>query len=63
MCVNHCKSCLLGSETPAAETAILFRCYSKAGHEHINMLGRYTFALPDQVARGKLRPLRDPKDL
>ncbi|HUS96633.1 MAG TPA: hypothetical protein VMX97_07840 [Hyphomicrobiaceae bacterium] len=54
---------MLGSETPAAETAILFRCYSKAGHEHINMLGRYTFALPDQVARGKLRPLRDPKDL
>jgi TnpA family transposase len=33
---------------------------SPLGHEHINMLGRYTFTLPDLVARGKLRPLRDP---
>ena len=29
-------------------------------HEHINMLGRYSFAVPDAVARGELRPLRDP---
>jgi len=36
---------------------------SPLGHEHINMLGRYTFTLPDQVARGKLRPLRDPKEV
>ena len=35
---------------------------SPLGHEHINMLGRYNFTLPDQVARGKLRPLRDPKE-
>ena len=28
---------------------------SPLGQEHINMLGRYTFTLPDQVARGKLR--------
>jgi len=27
-------------------------------HEHINMLGRYEFNLPDEVARGQLRPLR-----
>ncbi|MFB9995458.1 hypothetical protein ACFFLM_26340 [Deinococcus oregonensis] len=27
-------------------------------HEHINMLGRYEFSLPDEVARGQLRPLR-----
>jgi len=33
---------------------------SPLGHEHINMLGRYTFTLPDRVARGELRPLRDP---
>jgi hypothetical protein len=31
---------------------------SPLGHEHINMLGRYTFTLPDPVARGELRPLR-----
>jgi TnpA family transposase len=30
------------------------------GHNHINMLGRYAFTLPDIVARGELRPLRDP---
>lgn len=31
-------------------------------HAHINMLGRYSFAVPDAVARGELRPLRDPKE-
>lgn len=30
------------------------------GFEHINMLGRYAFTLPDTVARGELRPLRNP---
>ncbi|MDP9381326.1 MAG: Tn3 family transposase, partial [Chloroflexota bacterium] len=33
---------------------------SPLGHEHINMLGRYTFALAEPLARGALRPLRDP---
>ncbi|MBV8615555.1 MAG: Tn3 family transposase, partial [Acetobacteraceae bacterium] len=33
---------------------------SPLGFEHINMLGRYAFTLPDVVARGELRPLRDP---
>jgi hypothetical protein len=33
---------------------------SPLGFEHINMLGRYAFTLPDGVARGELRPLRDP---
>jgi hypothetical protein len=28
---------------------------------HINMLGCYAFALPETVARGELRPLRDPR--
>ena len=31
-------------------------------HAHINMLGRNSFAVPDAVARGELRPLRDPKE-
>jgi Tn3 transposase DDE domain len=31
---------------------------SPLGDEHINMLGRYAFTLPEQVARGDLRPLR-----
>ena len=33
---------------------------SPLAHEHINMLGRYTFTLPEPVARGELRPLRSP---
>src|SRR5271154_2391340 len=33
---------------------------SPLGFDHINMLGRYAFTLPEMVARGELRPLRDP---
>lgn len=31
-------------------------------YEHINVLGQYTFALPEMVAQGQLRPLRNPAD-
>lgn len=31
---------------------------SPFGHEHIHMLGRYSFLVPEAVARGELRPLR-----
>ena len=31
-------------------------------HEHINMLGRYSFSVPEAVANGELRPLRNPAD-
>ena len=34
---------------------------SPLGYEHINMLGRYAFILPETIARGELRPLRDPR--
>ena len=33
---------------------------SPLAHRHINFLGRYAFTLPEAVARGGLRPLRDP---
>lgn len=36
---------------------------SPLAHEHINMLGRYAFTLPEPVARGELRPLRSPATL
>ena len=36
---------------------------SPLGFEHINMLGRYAFILPEPVARGELRPLRSPTAL
>ena len=35
---------------------------SPFGHEHINMLGRYSFAVPEAVTRGELRPLRVATD-
>jgi TnpA family transposase len=33
---------------------------SPLGYGHINLLGRYHFAVPETVRRGELRPLRDP---
>ena len=30
--------------------------------DHINLQGRYSFALPDAVARGELRPFRRPNE-
>ncbi len=32
---------------------------SSFGSGHINMLGRYSFSMPDSVKKGKLRPFRD----
>jgi hypothetical protein len=33
-------------------------------HErHINLLGRYSFGVPEAVTRGELRPLRNPNEL
>jgi hypothetical protein len=32
---------------------------SPFAHEHINVLGRYSFTVPESVARGELRPLRN----
>ena len=32
-------------------------------HHHINMVGRYYFSLPEEVARGELRSFHDPNDL
>jgi hypothetical protein len=38
------------------------RRFSPLLHEHINMLGRYSFSMPDAVAKGELRPFRSPAD-
>jgi len=35
---------------------------SPFGNEHINMLGRYSFAVPEAVTRGELRPLRTAQE-
>lgn len=35
---------------------------SPFGHEHINMLGRYSFSIPEAVARGELRPLNGSRE-
>ena len=37
-------------------------CLSPLQHEHINMMGRYSFSMPDAVAKGELRPLRIPEN-
>jgi TnpA family transposase len=34
---------------------------SPLGHDHMNVLGRYAFSLPETVMRGELRPLRNPE--
>ena len=47
-----------GAELKAEDLARL----SPLGYKHINMLGRYQFALAESLARGELRPLRDPND-
>jgi TnpA family transposase len=36
---------------------------SPLGHEHINFLGRYSFAVAEQVVRGELRPLTLPENI
>jgi TnpA family transposase len=36
---------------------------SPLGFNHINLVGRYHFGLPDAVRHGALRPLRNPNDL
>jgi len=45
-----------------AQKALTFAMRTWLGFEHINMLGRYSFAMHEAVARGQLRPLRDPDD-
>jgi hypothetical protein len=35
---------------------------SPLGHEHINFLWRYSFALTDRIAQGELRPLHHSDD-
>jgi len=31
-------------------------------HGHVNVLGRYSFSIPDAIANGGLRELRNPED-
>jgi len=33
---------------------------SPLGYAHVHLLGRYHFALPEAIAQGGVRPLRDP---
>jgi TnpA family transposase len=35
---------------------------SPLGHEHINVLGRYSFTVSESIARGDLRPLNQPDE-
>lgn len=51
--MRYCSSCAQKRYPVRAEDAARL---SPFGHEHINLLGRYSFAVPDSVARGELRP-------
>ena len=31
--------------------------------DHVNVLGRYEFALKESIRQGQLRPLREPKKM
>jgi hypothetical protein len=35
---------------------------SPLGYDHINLLGRYTFSLPEEVRQGGFHPLREPDE-
>ena len=35
---------------------------SPLGYDHLNVVGRYTFTLPEEIQRGGYRPLRLPED-
>jgi|GEM_PF-6861376 len=45
-----------GTPVAAADVARL----SPLGFDHLRMLGRYNFSLPDDIRDGQLRPLRRP---
>jgi hypothetical protein len=47
-----------GYQVEAADVARL----SPLVFDHINLLGRYAFSIPDPVQRGELRPLRNPAE-
>ncbi|SHL31590.1 Transposase and inactivated derivatives, TnpA family [Hymenobacter psychrotolerans DSM 18569] len=52
-------------EWPATEAALLPDDVARLSpllHEHVNMLGRYDFTLPESIAAGQLRPLRNPEN-
>ncbi len=35
---------------------------SPLGYDHINLLGRYTFSLSDEIRQGAFHPLREPDE-
>jgi hypothetical protein len=52
---------VLTSEGYAIQTEDIARL-SPLVFEHINLLGRYAFSVPDSVVRGQVRSLRNPAD-
>jgi Tn3 transposase DDE domain len=55
--LNHLRA--TGADVKKEDLARL----SPLSHKHFNMLGRYHFAVPEEVLRGELRPLRIPEEL
>ena len=36
---------------------------SPLGYDHINLLGRYTFSLPEDIRQGAFHPLRELEEM
>jgi hypothetical protein len=53
--LNHLRA--TGAQVRKEDLARL----SPLSHKHFNMLGHYNFAVPEEVLRGELRPLRVPE--
>jgi Tn3 transposase DDE domain len=51
--LNHLRA--TGADVKKEDLARL----SPLSHKHFNILGRYHFAVPEEVLRGELRPLRN----
>ena len=55
-------SCLYSPPETECVSATDLDALSLRKLNHINMLGRYSFSIPESVSRGELRPLRSPID-
>ena len=49
-------------QTEGEPTADEVARFSPLLHEHVNVLGRCDFTLPNRIAAGELRPLHSPTD-
>ena len=59
--LQGCRTQAVAAEGRVVNDADVTRL-SPLGHKHINMMGGYSFSMPESVAGDELRALRDPND-